>query len=65
MILKNNKHVAEPRREVVQGNLSLSLTLLLEGTREAHWTFEEAHFYAFYKFFESQYDQMDKIVDNV
>lgn len=39
--------------------------LLYAKTRKAHWNVEGADFYDKHKFFESQYEQLDEIMDEV
>jgi starvation-inducible DNA-binding protein len=39
--------------------------LLYTKTRNAHWNVEGPDFYSKHKFFESQYEQLDKIMDEV
>jgi starvation-inducible DNA-binding protein len=39
--------------------------LLYTKTRNAHWNVEGQDFYAKHKFFESQYEQLDEIMDEV
>lgn len=39
--------------------------VLYTKTRRAHWNVEGPHFMELHKFFESQYDELDVIIDNV
>ena len=39
--------------------------LLYTKTRNAHWNIEGSDFHAMHKFFESQYEQLDEIMDDV
>jgi len=39
--------------------------LLYTKTRNAHWNIQGQNFIALHKFFESQYDELDIIIDNV
>ena len=39
--------------------------ILYVKTRNAHWNVEGTDFYSMHKFFETQYEQLDEIVDNV
>lgn len=39
--------------------------VLYAKTRNAHWNVEGPDFYTMYKFFENQYEQLDKVMDDV
>lgn len=39
--------------------------VLYTKTRNAHWNIEGADFYSMHKFFETQYEQLDEILDDV
>ena len=47
------------------GKLLADEYVLYTKTRNAHWNVEGPDFYAQHKFFESQYEQLDEIIDNV
>ena len=49
---------------VLNGLLADEVVLYVK-TRNAHWNIEGADFHAMHKFFESQYEQLDEIMDDV
>jgi len=65
----------KPQIDITSKNLS-ELALLLNTlladefilytkTRNAHWNVEGSAFHALHKFFESQYEQLDEVIDDV
>jgi starvation-inducible DNA-binding protein len=66
--MKTSTNAIEQNRQAVATELSKLLAdefLLSTKTRNAHWNVEGPDFHAMHLFFESQYDQLDEIIDNV
>lgn len=66
--MKTNIGLEESNRQEVADELAKILSdeyVLSTKTRNAHWNVEGADFYDKHKFFESQYEQLDDIIDNV
>jgi len=66
--MTTNIGITDKNRQQVAGELSTILAdeyVLYTKTRNAHWNIEGADFHAKHLFFESQYKQLDEIVDNV
>lgn len=66
--MKANIGINEANSQAVAAGLSKLLAdefVLYTKTRNAHWNVEGDDFYNKHKFFESQYEQLDDIVDNV
>jgi starvation-inducible DNA-binding protein len=60
--------ITEGNRQVVATELSKVLadeTVLYIKTKNAHWNIEGEDFYEMHKFFETQFEQLDEIIDNV
>lgn len=57
---KNRKAVAEVLSELLADE-----TVLYTKTKNAHWNVEGPDFYDKHKFFETQFGQLDEVVDNV
>lgn len=66
--MKANIGIKEAHRQAVANELSKLLAdefVLYTKTRNAHWNVEGADFYDKHKFFESQYEELDEVMDNV
>jgi starvation-inducible DNA-binding protein len=66
--MSGNIGLTSSNSEMVALELSKLLAdeyVLLTKTRNAHWNVEGADFYSKHKFFESQYEQLNSIVDDV
>lgn len=66
--MKTNIGISEENRQAVANELAKLLAdeyILYTKTRNAHWNVEGADFYDKHKLFESQYEQLDEIIDNV
>ncbi len=66
--MKVNIGITEEKRATVSGELAKLLAdeyVLYTKTRNAHWNVEGSDFHAMHVFFESQYDQLDEIMDSV
>src|ERR1700712_2011948 len=66
--MKTNIGITEPNRQAVASELSKVLAdeyILYTKTRNAHWNVEGPDFYNKHLFFESQYEQLEEIVDTV
>jgi starvation-inducible DNA-binding protein len=66
--MKTNIGITEANRKAVTVQLSKLLAdeyVLYTKTRNAHWNIEGPDFHAMHLFFESQYDQLDDIMDGV
>ncbi|MCI0454415.1 MAG: DNA starvation/stationary phase protection protein [Candidatus Dadabacteria bacterium] len=66
--MKTNIGLSDKQREGVVKILSTLLSdeyLLYTKTRNCHWNVVGPHFNDLHKFFESQYEELDEIVDNV
>ncbi|OSY87600.1 Dps family ferritin [Tenacibaculum holothuriorum] len=66
--MKTNIGISEENRQAVANELAKLLAdeyLLYTKTRNAHWNVEGADFYDKHKLFESQYEQLDEIIDNI
>ena len=60
--------ITDPNRQTVALELSKILadeTVLYIKTKNAHWNIEGADFYDKHKFFETQFGQLDEIIDRV
>jgi starvation-inducible DNA-binding protein len=60
--------ISEKNRQAVATKLAKILadeTVLYVKTKNAHWNIEGADFYEKHKFFETQFGQLDVIIDNV
>ena len=60
--------ITETNRQEVATELSKILadeTVLYIKTKNAHWNIEGADFYDKHKFFESQFGQLDELIDSV
>lgn len=60
--------ISESHRQAVANELSKVLadeTVLYIKTKNAHWNIEGADFYDKHKFFETQFGQLDEIIDSV
>ncbi len=66
--MKTEIGVTEANRQVVATELSKILadeTVLYIKTKNAHWNIEGEDFYEMHKFFETQFEQLDEMIDNV
>lgn len=66
--MKTNIGITQPHTLAVATELSKLLAdefIIYTKTRNAHWNVEGADFHAAHLFFESQYNQLDEIIDNV
>ena len=66
--MKTNIGITEENRKAVSIQLSKLLAdeyLLYTKTRNAHWNVEGPDFHSMHVFFESQYDELDEIMDSV
>jgi len=66
--MEANIGITDPNKEAVSKELSKILAdeyILYTKTRNAHWNIEGPDFYAVHKFFETQFEQLDEIVDQV
>jgi starvation-inducible DNA-binding protein len=66
--MNTNIGIADKNRKAVAIELSKLLAdefLLYTKTRNAHWNVEGRDFHSVHVFFESQYEQLDEIMDNV
>lgn len=66
--MKTSIGIKEENRKAVATQLSKLLAdefILYTKTRNAHWNVEGADFHAMHLFFESQYEQLDEIMDSV
>jgi len=66
--MKTNIGITEKNLQSVAGELSKILAdeyVLYTKTRNAHWNVEGPDFHTKHLFFESQYGQLDDIIDNV
>jgi starvation-inducible DNA-binding protein len=60
--------ITDPNRQTVAVELAKILadeTVLYIKTKNAHWNIEGADFYDKHKFFETQFGQLDEIIDSV
>jgi starvation-inducible DNA-binding protein len=60
--------ITDQHRQAVAGELAKILadeTVLYIKTKNAHWNIEGADFYDKHKFFETQFGQLDELIDNV
>jgi starvation-inducible DNA-binding protein len=60
--------ITDPNRQTVALELSKILadeTVLYIKTKNAHWNIEGADFYDKHKFFETQFGQLDEVIDSV
>jgi starvation-inducible DNA-binding protein len=60
--------ITDPNRQTVALELSKILadeTVLYIKTKNAHWNIEGADFYDKHKFFETQFGQLDEIIDSI
>ena len=66
--MKTSIGIKEENRKAVATQLSKLVAdefVLYTKTRNAHWNVEGADFHAMHLFFESQYEQLDEIMDSV
>lgn len=66
--MQTNIGINDANRQAVAIDLSKLLAdefVLYTKTRNAHWNVEGADFYDKHKFFETQYEQLDEIMDSV
>lgn len=66
--MKTTIGITDPNLQAVVDALSKILadeTVLYIKTKNAHWNIEGADFYDKHKFFESQFGQLDEIIDSV
>jgi len=66
--MKPNIGIADKNRDAVAGILNTLLSdeyLLYTKTRKFHWNVIGPQFHDFHKFFESQYEELDDVVDEV
>lgn len=66
--MTTNIGITDSNRQAVANDLSKILAdeyVLYTKTRNAHWNVEGADFYDKHKFFESQFEQLDEIIDNI
>ena len=66
--METNIGITDDNRKSVSVELGKILAdeyVLITKTRNAHWNTEGIHFYEKHKFFESQYEQINEIIDKV
>jgi starvation-inducible DNA-binding protein len=66
--MKTNIGIKEKDRQAVADQLARLLAdefVLYTKTRNAHWNIEGPDFHAMHIFFESQYEQLDEVMDSV
>lgn len=66
--MKTEIGIADTNRQEVANELAKILadeTVLYIKTKNAHWNIEGADFYDKHKFFETQFGQLDEMIDNV
>ncbi len=66
--MKTEIGITNDNRKAVAAELSKILadeTVLYIKTKNAHWNIEGADFYDKHKFFETQFGQLDELIDNV
>ncbi|MBS1690299.1 MAG: DNA starvation/stationary phase protection protein [Bacteroidetes bacterium] len=66
--MKPNIGITEQARQTVSNQLAKLLAdefLLYTKTRNAHWNVEGPDFHAMHLFFETQYEQLDEMMDSV
>ena len=66
--MNTNIGIADKNRKAVTVELAKLLAdefLLYTKTRNAHWNIEGKDFHSVHIFFESQYEQLDEVMDNV
>ena len=66
--MKTETEITETNRQAVANQLAKLLAdefVLYTKTRNAHWNVEGKDFYDKHKFFETQFGQLDKIIDSV
>lgn len=66
--MKTEIGITEANRQAVATELSKVLadeTVLYIKTKNAHWNIEGADFYDKHKFFETQFGQLDEVIDSV
>jgi starvation-inducible DNA-binding protein len=66
--MKANIGISEEHRKAVAtalGKLLSDVFVLYTKTRNAHWNVEGADFHSMHVFFESQYNQLDEVMDSV
>ncbi len=66
--MKPNIGISEENRQAVSVQLAKILAdefVLYTKTRNAHWNVEGTDFHAMHLFFESQYEELDEIMDSV
>jgi starvation-inducible DNA-binding protein len=66
--METNIGITQKNRQVVALEMSKLLAdefILYTKTRNAHWNIEGGDFHAMHLFFESQYEQLDELMDSV
>jgi len=66
--MKPNIDISDKNRQAIADILNTLLAdeyVLYTKTRNAHWNIEGSNFIGLHKFFESQYETLDEIVDSV
>jgi len=66
--MKTSIGITDPNRQTVALELSKILAdenVLYIKTKNAHWNIEGADFYDKHKFFETQFGQLDEMIDSV
>jgi starvation-inducible DNA-binding protein len=66
--METNIGITADNRKAVSielGKLLADEYVLITKTRNAHWNTEGIHFYEKHKFFETQYEQIDEMIDKV
>lgn len=66
--MKTNIGISDANRQSVTNELAKILadeTVLYLKTKNAHWNIEGADFYDKHKFFETQFGQLDEVIDQV
>jgi starvation-inducible DNA-binding protein len=66
--MSNHIGISDANRKAVTKQLALLLAdefILYTKTRKAHWNVEGPDFHSMHVFFESQYEQLDEIMDRV
>jgi starvation-inducible DNA-binding protein len=66
--MKTETGISEINRQAVANELAKLLAdenVLYVKTKNAHWNIEGADFYDKHKFFETQFGQLDELIDNV
>ena len=66
--MKTNIGITDENRQAVSAHLAKLLAdefILYTKTRKAHWNIEGPDFHSMHVFFESQYNELDEIMDSV